>query len=175
MRSDGRRPTGSHDNGHGRLEPRGLVATKYWPDDDGWVCNCIVFRGNRLLLLLREHDGFLGGQWDLPGGKLDAGEQLAESVARELYEEAGLKAAEISEFAHYSNPDIGGENYRFHTVTFLVREADDSLPVRLSEEHPDFKWVTRAQFDELPVAWYIRRVLGNVDWGTISIHHGESD
>jgi len=60
-------------------------------------------------------------------------------------------------------------------VTFLVREADDTQNVQLSGEHPEFKWVTREQFEELPVAWYVRRVLGNVEWGTINTHHGKSD
>lgn len=158
-----------------RLEPRGLVAIAHWPDDDGWVCNCIVVRDDRLLLLLREYDGFLGGQWDLPGGKLDAGEEPAEAAARELREEAGLVAAGLSEFAHYSNADMDGGDFRFHTVTFLVAEADDTAPVRLSAEHPKFCWASRDEFDQLPVAWYVRRVLAGVEWGTINTHHGESD
>jgi len=44
----------------------------------------------------------------LPGGKLDAGGEPVEAAVRELREEAGLRAAEVSEFAHYSNPDLGG-------------------------------------------------------------------
>lgn len=158
-----------------RREPPGLVSVSDWPADDGWVCNCIVMRGGRLLLLLRSPGGFLGGSWDLPGGKLDAGEQPAEAAARELREEAGLIAAEVSEYAHFSNPDLGGDDFRFHTVTFLIREADDSRPVRLSSEHPEFCWVSREQFDQLPVAWYVRRVLAGVEWGRMSTHHGESD
>nr|WP_120492096.1 NUDIX hydrolase [Corynebacterium lactis] len=159
----------------GRLEQRGLDSTASWPPADGWVCNCVVFRGERLLLLKRDPDGFLGGQWDLPGGKLDPGEQPAQAAARELREEAGLAAAAVTELAHYSNQDVQGDDFRFHTVTYLVEEADDHVPVRLSDEHPNFCWVTREEFDQLPVVWYIRRVLADADWGTMNNHHGESD
>lgn len=159
----------------GLLEPYGKAAMDFWPAADGWVCNCVVIRQGRVLLLQRDPEGFLGGQWDLPGGKLDPGEEPDEAARRELREEAGLEAAEVVELAHYSNPDVQGDDFRFHTVTYRAVESDDTAAVRLSDEHPNFCWATREQFDELPVVWYIRRVLADVDWGTINTHHGESD
>jgi 8-oxo-dGTP pyrophosphatase MutT (NUDIX family) len=44
----------------------------------------VVFRDDRVLLLRNERE-----EWELPGGKLELGEDPAECVAREIYEEAG--------------------------------------------------------------------------------------
>lgn len=166
---------GGHDDGSSRNEPLGLIHTRHWPDADMWVCNCVVVRSGKLLLLQRDRDGFLGGYWDLPGGKRDPGEQPAVTAARELYEEAGLHAAQVSEIAHYSNPDMGGEDFRFHTVTFHATESNPEAPVQLSGEHPDYRWVTPAQCADMEVVWYVRRVLAHLDWGTMDSYHGELD
>jgi 8-oxo-dGTP pyrophosphatase MutT (NUDIX family) len=44
----------------------------------------VVIRDERVLLLRNERQ-----EWELPGGKLELGEDPAECVAREIYEEAG--------------------------------------------------------------------------------------
>ena len=46
-----------------------------------------VFRDGRILLIRREDDGL----WAMPGGATEVGETWAQSVERELWEEAGVK------------------------------------------------------------------------------------
>lgn len=147
-----------------RVESVGLTRRDQWPDKDGWICNCIVIRQGKVLLLRRAEDGFLGGQWDIPGGKLDEGEQPEVAAARELFEEAGLHAASVQELAHYSSLDNKGGDYRFHIVTYRVVEADDTAPVRLSDEHPDFRWASKDELKKLKVVWYVERALQHCDW-----------
>jgi A/G-specific adenine glycosylase len=45
----------------------------------------------RVLLQQRAPDGLLGGLWELPGGKIRAGEGRAHAVRRELREELGIR------------------------------------------------------------------------------------
>jgi 8-oxo-dGTP diphosphatase len=44
----------------------------------------------RLLLIRRGH-GPAAGEWSIPGGRVEAGETLAEAVVRELAEETGVE------------------------------------------------------------------------------------
>lgn len=50
------------------------------------VVNCILQRGDQLLLLLKPRRGW----WVAPGGKVERGESLGEAVRREVFEETGL-------------------------------------------------------------------------------------
>ena len=61
---------------------RAAVAQVLLPDADGRPCFLITRRA----ATLRKH----GGQWALPGGRLDPGETAEEAVRRELHEEVGL-------------------------------------------------------------------------------------
>jgi mutator protein MutT len=62
------------------------VALALVPDEEGRACFLITRRASGL----RAH----GGQWALPGGRLDAGETPEEAALRELHEELGLSLAE---------------------------------------------------------------------------------
>ncbi|MEO1199357.1 MAG: NUDIX hydrolase [Pseudomonadota bacterium] len=51
-----------------------------------------VFRSTEALIIKRGREPLVG-KWSLPGGRLEAGERLAEAVARELMEETGVTAS----------------------------------------------------------------------------------
>lgn len=57
------------------------------------VCGVIADPAGRYLACLRKAGGHLGGLWEFPGGKVEAGEMPAEALARELREELGVEVA----------------------------------------------------------------------------------
>lgn len=50
-------------------------------------------QGWRLLITRRPDKAIYGGYWELPGGKLEAGETIAQCLSREFAEEVGLTIA----------------------------------------------------------------------------------
>ncbi len=51
----------------------------------------LVFREGKLLITQRLADAHLGGLWEFPGGKREAGESFEACLARELQEELGIE------------------------------------------------------------------------------------
>ena len=60
------------------------------------IAHTFVFDHHRLLLLRRANTGFLDGYYSLPGGHVEAGEEVAKGAAREVREEACIEILEIA-------------------------------------------------------------------------------
>lgn len=56
------------------------------------VAIALVHRGENWLVAKRPPGVHLGGLWEFPGGKREAGESPAETALRELYEECAVSA-----------------------------------------------------------------------------------
>lgn len=51
----------------------------------------VIWKRGTILIQQRLSEGLLGGLWEFPGGKLEAGETLQECVTREVREEVGIE------------------------------------------------------------------------------------
>jgi A/G-specific adenine glycosylase len=57
------------------------------------VTAAVIYNDGQVLIAQRPPEGLLGGLWEFPGGKKEAGETLAECLRREIREELGLEIA----------------------------------------------------------------------------------
>ena len=80
--------------------------------------------------------------WDLPKGHIEKGEDILETVKREIFEETGLKdinfTGEFKETIKYFFKWEGKNILKF--VTFYLTETK-TKEVKISEEHVGFKWL----------------------------------
>ncbi|MFB6180464.1 MAG: NUDIX domain-containing protein [Candidatus Nanohalobium sp.] len=103
------------------------------------------------VLILRESsnydEGDNAGKWDVPGGRIEAGERFDESLKREIKEEAGLEA-EIEKPFHADEwrPEVNGEKWQI-TGTYFTAEAKTS-DVELSEDHEEYAWIDPENFSD---------------------------
>ena len=91
----------------------------------------------RYLFLLRDNSKY-SGTWGLAGGKIDSGENLLESLYRELEEELGFdfSASRVLPIEKFTS-DNG--NFSYHT--FLIPLSGEFVP-NLNHEHRGYCWVT---------------------------------
>jgi 8-oxo-dGTP diphosphatase len=130
----------------------------------GWspillVGRCFVRRPDGKFLIVKRspHDGHNPGKWEVPGGKVEAKESIANAQVSETFEETKLEVKLIRDFVgSYSYP-IG--NDRVYRAEFGVAEViGDGRSVELSHEHADYRWVSYQQMLEYDLSSEVRAI-----------------
>lgn len=124
-----------------RSAPRGLSHTLRLVAENPQVAiGAVVVRHGRLLLVRRANPP-AAGRWSLPGGRVAAGESLAEAVSRELAEETGL-TGEVTALCGVA--ERMGEGRHFVILDYWVRPGHEAA--RAGGDAADVCWAGR---DEL--------------------------
>lgn len=80
------------------------------------------------------------GHWDLPGGKLDEGEDMVEGLRREIEEETGLNKVTIGSIVHAGRRDFVEEGKPERIMLFYLCETDQKFEkIQLSSEHAQWR------------------------------------
>lgn len=111
---------------------------------------------DRVLLLKRRADDFMGGLWELPSGKADPAEALDDALAREVKEETGLDLAAITAYLGCFDY-TGGSGRPTRQCNFGI-EVAATAPIVLTE-HDQHQWVSRSE--PLPVSEAVKHVLAS--------------
>jgi len=99
----------------------------------------------RILLARRPLHKHLGGLWEFPGGKLEAGEAPAAGLARELAEELAIRVLDCERYLSLDH-DYGDR--RLHLEAWLVRAFAGQA---IGNEGQQIAWVERLRLDRYPM------------------------
>ncbi|MEY2423941.1 MAG: 8-oxo-dGTP diphosphatase [Acidimicrobiaceae bacterium] len=97
----------------------------------------VVVEDGRLLLIRRGH-GPAQGEWSVPGGRVEAGELMAEAVVRELAEETGLEGV-CGELIGWV--ERVGESHHFVILDFAVTLLDPDAEPVAGDDAEEAAWV----------------------------------
>ena len=106
----------------------------------------VVIHRDRVLLIRRGSEP-LKGEWSIPGGMLELGEELAAGVQRELKEETGLEVEPLECILVFDRimRERARVKYHFVIVDYLCRRKRGRL--RPASDVVDARWVRR---EDLP-------------------------
>jgi mutator protein MutT len=114
----------------------------------------VVFVGERVVLLKNERE-----EWELPGGRLEAGESPPVCVVREIREELAIDVAAEELLDCWLYEVLPGQEVVI--VTYGCR-YDGDCTVRMSHEHSAVGMFAIAEIDGLPMPEGYRRSIR--DW-----------
>lgn len=111
---------------------------------------CFVFDEDGKILLLRRHiDDAGGGNWDIPGGAIEKGENQIDALKREVFEETNLKIDDVKKITikNFKIPECG-----VNSDMNIYKAKTDSTNVQLKaatwpgshgrSEHSEYCWVS---------------------------------
>ena len=103
------------------------------------VGGVVIDRGRALLI--RRGSEPLKGEWSIPGGMLELGEELAAGVQRELKEETGLDVEPLASILVFDRIMRKGKRVKYHyvIVDYLCRRKGGRL--RPASDVVDARWV----------------------------------
>lgn len=140
---------------HDYLDKLNETAT---PKLEGLATGAVIFSAHhpagqpdRVLLVQRASHDSMPNRWEIPGGAVDADETVLGGLAREVWEESGLKVKRFTASVSEGEGLAAGAVFRttrgrfIFKLTFVV-EVEDSAAVRLDpNEHQDYVWATEEE------------------------------
>ena len=120
------------------------------------AASAVVVNDERKILLQRRRDNNL---WSLPGGAMELGESIAQTVVREVQEESGLQVEIVRLVGIYTDPRhviaySNGEVRQQFSICFACRVIGGEL--RRSDESTEIGFFTPEELKDLSIQPSIR-------------------
>lgn len=105
----------------------------------------VIDSTDKYLIMRRSNHPTFGFDPDLPGGTLEEGESLLETMLREVQEEAGININPDDVKQVYSGADYSAHGTHYALFVCRLKERPD---IAMSWEHSAYEWLDRDVFLE---------------------------
>jgi 8-oxo-dGTP pyrophosphatase MutT (NUDIX family) len=126
------------------------------------VNRSIVLNDKKEILLIKRSEVEKNNPnlWEVPGGKLDEGQDVANALEREVLEETGLLVYVRNRLAYFESFIIPEGRYKGMPYIAIVGiSIAENQDCKLSEEHQDYKWCSYEECLEEDLADVTRKAL----------------
>lgn len=111
------------------------------------TASALVTDGDGKLLLVKRLREPNKGMWDLPGGFIDIGESIEQTVVRELKEELNLSVGDLAYFrSAAAQYEYDGVNYQALDIVFTAEPKSSLSEAEAQDDAAEYKFV---KFDEI--------------------------
>lgn len=107
------------------------------------VVGAVIVRDNKILAARRPFNKTLGGLWEFPGGKLEAGEKPQEALKREIIEELKCQV-KVGDFIINEVYQYDFANISLSTYYCEISEGEPK-----AKEHIELKWLLPEELDSI--------------------------
>jgi 8-oxo-dGTP diphosphatase len=109
------------------------------------VTAAVIVNDGKILCVQRGENklNYISKKWEFPGGKVEMGEALEDTIKREIAEELHLHIS-VREFLIQVNHDY--PDFKLKMDTFICEIIDGELNLT---EHIDFKWLSKVEMTAL--------------------------
>jgi mutator protein MutT len=121
----------------------------------------IIYKNERTLLLRRASGReTILGKYELPGGKIDYGEQPEDAIGRYLHDEAGLviRRAQLFDVLSYIDHDNHDTQYIF--ILYLVSLDRSDAKITLSSNYDHYIWEKMSDIHQSDLTESAKLLLG---------------
>jgi 8-oxo-dGTP diphosphatase len=93
----------------------------------------VPYPDNKILLIKRNTIPFKG-YWALPGGRMDPGETVEQTIVREVKEETGLDVTIVRKVGEYVEKGVKDDvDYEYYPTCFVVKPVGGEIKKQESE------------------------------------------
>jgi ADP-ribose pyrophosphatase YjhB (NUDIX family) len=135
------------------------MAARAYPDWPVVGVGAVVIIEESVVLVRRRYEP-LAGQWSIPGGRVELGEELREAVRREAWEEIGLEVEVgplVAGVDRISRDPEGRVEYHYVLLDYLCHRRSGT--VRAGSDAAEAALVPQADLDAYALAAITRDVI----------------
>lgn len=109
------------------------------------VTAAVIIKSEKIFAARRSPGKHLGGYWEFPGGKVEAGESHQDCLIRELKEELAIDV-KIGNYIGVSSYDYGEKKINLHG--YFVLNINGEIVLN-DHDHDSMRWLDISELDEI--------------------------